>query len=327
MDDMTTGIIEIGTTGTELVERVAGDQHPVAIYLGSKSPGSRRAIRQKLDVAAGLLSGGAFDAMALPWAGVRYQHVARLRQMLVEAGKAPATVNATLSAAKAVLRECWRLGQMDAEAYHRACDVEAVKAETLPTGRDLAHGEVAALVAACAADPSPAGARDQAVLALFSAGLRRAELVALNVEDYDASTGGLRVLGAKGGKSRMAYLSTGAKAALADWLAVRGEAPGALVCPVSRSGKVEVRSISAQAVRAMLEDRRIEARVAPFSPHDFRRTFIGNLLDAGADLLTVAKLVGHAKPATTMRYDRRDERGKQDAVGRVNFPHVARRAA
>ena len=44
MDDMTTGIIEIGTTGTELVERVAGDQHPVAIYLGSKSPGSRRAI-------------------------------------------------------------------------------------------------------------------------------------------------------------------------------------------------------------------------------------------------------------------------------------------
>lgn len=326
MDDATTSIIEI-ETGGELVERAAGDRHPVVIYIGAKAPGSRRAIRQRLDLAAGILSSGTADAMALPWAGLRYQHLARLQRVLLDAGRSAATVNAVLSAVRAVLKEAWRLGQMGADDYARAADVAAVKASPLPAGRNIDRGEILALVKACAADATPAGARDAAVLALFSAGLRRAEVVALRLEDYDATNGCLRILGAKGGKDRTSYLSAGARAALEDWLAVRGDEAGALICPVDKVGRVTVRAISAQAVYAMLEARRVEAGVAPFSPHDFRRSFIGDLLDAGVDLVTVAHLVGHASPTTTARYDRRGERAKQDAVGRANFPHVARVAA
>lgn len=327
MDEANGLEIIIDGTGGELLERTAGDRHPVLVYLGAKAPGSRRAIRQRLNLAAGLLSDGRCDAMALPWAGLRYQHLARLQRVLLDGGRSAATVNAVLAAVRAVLRECWRLGQVSAEDVARAADVAAVSATPLPAGRNIERGEVIALVRACAADPTPAGARDGALLALFSAGLRRAEVVALRLEDYDAAAGCLRVLASKGGRSRTAYVSSGAKAAIADWLAVRGTEAGALVCPVNKAGQVTVRGVSAQAVRAALEHRRLEAGVAPFSPHDFRRTFIGDLLDAGADLLTVAHLVGHAKVDTTKRYDRRGERAKQDAVGRANFPHVPRVAA
>ena len=54
--------------------------------------------------------------------------------------------------------------------------------------------------------------------------------------------------------------------------------------------------------------------------HDFRRTFAGNLLDAGVDLVTVQKLLGHSSPTTTSNYDRRGEAAKQKAIGKIELP-------
>ncbi len=75
---------------------------------------------------------------------------------------------------------------MSAEDLARAVDVEPVRGSTLLRGRALEAHEVAALFAACQRDRSAAGPRDASVLGLgLAAGLRRAEIAGLELEDLD----------------------------------------------------------------------------------------------------------------------------------------------
>ncbi|MEA5495795.1 site-specific integrase [Limnoraphis robusta] len=73
------------------------------------------------------------------------------------------------------------------------------------------------------------------------------------------------------------------------------------------------------AVWRILQKRGQLAGLEPFSPHDLRRTFCGDLLDAGVDIVTVQKLAGHSSPVTTAKYDRRGEETKRKAVQKLGF--------
>ena len=57
---------------------------------------------------------------------------------------------------------------------------------------------------------------------------------------------------------------------------------------------------------------------------DLQGTFARDLFDAGADLSTVQKLMGHAQANTTARYDRRGERAKRSAVQKLYVPYKRR---
>lgn len=321
------------TTTTALVPRdvealmahapLPADRHPAAVYLARLAPGSRRTMREALDTIAALLTSGRCDAETINWAALRYQHTAATRAALAAKYK-PATANKMLAALRGVLREAWRLGLVGAEEYHRAVDVPAVRGETLPSGRALGAGEVRALFGACRADKTPAGARDAALLAvLYGAGLRRSEAVALDVADYDPESGALSIRNGKGRKDRIAYATNGAAEALAAWLSHRGEVEGPLFVPVVRGGQVlRVDRLTGQAVLYVLRKRAKKAGVAHFSPHDMRRTYIGDLLDAGADISTVQQLAGHSNVGTTARYDRRGERAKRKASEMLHVPYA-----
>lgn len=72
----------------------------------------------------------------------------------------------------------------------------------------------------------------------------------------------------------------------------------------------------------MMSKRAELASVKDFSPHDMRRTFVSDLLEAGADIATVAKMAGHASVNTTARYDRRPEQTKQKSAEMLFVPYT-----
>lgn len=314
--------LEQGMSEERGLELASSRRNPAAIYLvGLASQSSRETMLTALTKVARLA--GADDAFAVDWGAMRFQDVAALRSLLLET-RAPATVNKTLAALRGVAKAAWELGLMTADDRLRIQEVKNVKSERLPAGRHVPQGELAALLEVCSTDPAPAGARDAAIIAiLYSGGLRRAELVALDVGDYGRQEGRLRVRG-KGRKERLVPLADGANLALGDWLELRGVDAGPLFWAINRGGRLIPGRLSAGAIHVALAKRACQARVPRLTPHDLRRTFVGDLLDAGADISTVQHLVGHANVNTTARYDRRPEEVKRKAVELLHVPYRGR---
>lgn len=302
--------------------RVSRTPNPALVYLAGLSEGSRPAMGSSLNRIAHLLSGGRHEAADLPWQFLTYAHGQALRSRLAEA-YAPATVNRYLSAFKGVMKEAARLGLISRETLQQVTDLKGAKGSRLPAGRALSAAELQRLFIACREDATPAGRRDAAMLALMvGCGLRRAEVVSLNVGNWQEAAGALDLVG-KGNKERLAYPNAPTCQALKAWLAVRPEGdPGeALFFPVNKGGRVISRPMSERAVNDVIAKRGQEAGIS-LTPHDLRRTFITNLLDAGADLLAVRDLAGHTNVQTTARYDRRGENAQRAAAALAPVPYV-----
>lgn len=297
------------------------DQNPAIVYLAGLSAGTRSTARGSLNLIAGMLSNGKCDATQVEWSGLRFQHTAAIRSKLAEVYK-PGTANKILSYMRGVIRTAWRLGLMSAEDYHRAVDVKSVVGKTLPAGRDIGGDEVEALMDACAKDGSAAGRRDAAIIGLLRAGgLRRAEIVALKLDDVDLKEGRVRVIG-KRNKERLVFVANGALESLRDWVDFRGREQGALFCPINKSGKINIRHMRPENIRNMVIRRGKEALLPKhLTPHDFRRTLVGDLLSHGEDIVTVQKIVGHSSVNTTGRYDRRGDEMKRKAIAKIHVPY------
>src|SRR5258708_16558049 len=208
------------------------------------------------------------------WAAFTPKQVAAIRSKLVRLYQ-PSSINKILSALRGVLGTAYDLDLMDANAYNRAVKVKGVRAEPKPAGRDLTEDDVKALVKVCKADKTPAGARDAAMLGIwYTCGIRRAELVRLDLADFDPTLGKLTIRGSKGRTARTVYVPKSAVTALQVWLIIRGLEGGPLFSAINKAGKLLGKSMSAQAAYKRLKGRIAQAGVADFSPHDFRRTFV-----------------------------------------------------
>jgi len=302
-----------------LTSPVPLNQHPALVYLGSLGQGSLPTMKQSLNAIAYLLTNGECDASTLNWAALRYKHTSALRTALREK-YAPATANKMLCALRRVLKEAARLDLIDPLDHAKAVDFKSIKGNSRLKGRALSKDEIINLINICKADSTVSGVRDAALIAILrGAGLRRAEAASLTLVDFNPETGALEVLRGKGGKDRLVYLPKSAISLVKSWIEVRGDEPGPLLCPIRKGGEMQLRHMCPDAVLKIVRRRAKQAGVESFSPHDFRRTFCSDLLDAGVDIVTVQKLAGHASVETTARYDRRGEEVKRKAVQKLDF--------
>lgn len=297
---------------------------PALVYVrGLESEHSRYTMTRALQTLAVMLRGpgehpeGDIDLRTVPWAALRYQHTSALRARIVER-YAPATAGKLLAALRGTLREAARLGLCSREDAEVAADLRNPKGTQPLAGRWVRAEELRALVRAAGPD-----ARLRALLALlYGCGLRREELVVLDAEHYERTEQRLRVFG-KRRKVRLAYLNAATVATLDAWMRERGDEPGPLIPSRARGhGPNALRRMGPDGVRVVLMRLARRAGLAKLTPHDMRRTFVSDLLDAGNDALIVSRMVGHDNPKTTLRYDRRGEQQAREAIETLTMPDV-----
>jgi site-specific recombinase XerC len=322
------------------------DASCVAVYLASLgSDKSRASIHDALKRVIRVLNfrnpetGELVTVEQFPWEKIRYRHMMAIRSRLASSKKSivvdgvvtevevrplsPSTVNHTLSAVRGILDVAWKQRKITTNDYQRARSVKGIRGSRVEAGRHIKSKEIAKLFQMCGNGIS--GVRNGAVLAvLYGCGLRRSEVAGAMVQDLELDKKSLKIIG-KGNKQRRLFLPPGTFQAVVDWMELRGPAPGPIFVALTRYGKITDRPITDEAIRKIVSKIERAARVKHISPHDFRRTYVGDLLEKGVDVVTVQKLAGHASPTTTARYDRRNEKTKKRAASLLEVPYSARK--
>ena len=228
---------------------------------------------------------------------------------------AKTTIARRLACLRSLFRYCIR------EELTTSNPAEALR--TPRTGRKLPNllstEQIAILLEAPPANES-AGLRDRAILeVMYSAGLRVAELVSLNLENWERDADILRVIG-KGRKERICPLGRFAVKALNQWIEVRepdqkSKDPNAMF--LNRFG----RRLTTRSIGRMLEKYLLETGLdRQATPHTLRHSFATHMLDGGADLRSVQELLGHKSLTTTQIYTHVSTRRMQETYESAH-PH------
>jgi len=199
---------------------------------------------------------------------------------------APASISRKLAAVRAFLRHS--LGSARVPDARLAPRIPR-RLPDAPREREL-DAELATLEG-----DGPLALRNRALVELvYSAGLRSAEAVALDLGDVDFEQELVHVRGGKGAKDRVVPLGEEASAWVASYL---------------RDGRPELARGACDALFISTRGRRLDTstlrRLIPH-PHRLRHAFATHLLEGGADLRTIQELLGHSSLSTTQMYSHVD---------------------
>jgi site-specific recombinase XerD len=251
---------------------------------GGLAESTRRAYRVDLAAFASWIEGRGLELENID-AGALSDYVAELgrgRNRL-----APASIARRLSAVRSCLRFTFGRERVPEAALGPR------RTRRLPDAPKVA--EIEQIVKTAVGD-SALALRNRALLELlYSAGLRSAEAVALDLADVDFDRESVHVHG-KGGKERVVPLGEEAALQLARYLR---DARPALVRGANDAIFLSTRGrrLDTSTVRRLVRH-----------PHRFRHAFATHLLEGGADLRTIQELLGHASLSTTQVYSHVDAR-------------------
>lgn len=206
------------------------------------------------------------------------------------AGLRPTTYNARIAAARHFIK--W-LGWIWPDHLQRART-----GKRLP--RTLTRRELTQVLEAAGQSEDPAVAL--VVTMMLDTGMRVSEICGLNLEDIDFDDGSALILGGKGDKDRLVLFTKRTIAGLEAWIPIRDRLCGKEeeACFVNRRG----RRLQPRGVQRMMDALEHQAGLpkGKLTPHVLRHNFATGLLERGADLVTIQRLMGHATIATTRVY-------------------------
>lgn len=156
---------------------------------------------------------------------------------------------------------------------------------------------------------------DRAVIFLMvNTGLRRQEVINLDVDDIDLNTNLITVRHGKGAKDRLVPINKMAREALVQYLSVRPPCEDDALFVGMRTSRIRIGKSYLQGLfRRCLDQAGIRRK--GLSLHKIRHTFATRLLERGADLRTLQELLGHVDLNTTQIYAHASKQRLSLAVG------------
>ena len=231
--------------------------------------------------------------------------VQQYRSALLAQGLSASTVNLRLSPIRKLPREMADNQLLDPAAAAAIERVPGIEKRGNRAGNWLMKEQANDLLNAPSCG-TLTGLRDRAILALLlGCGLRRAELLRIDVEDLEQREGRwvLPDMAGKGSRIRTVTVPAGVKARIDAWVKAAGIAQGRLFRPVSKAGVLAGEEIhDEKAVWRLVVRYAKAAGLGKLAPHDLRRTCAKLCRKAGGDLEQIQLLLGHASIQTTERY-------------------------
>ena len=233
------------------------------------------------------------------WAGVTRSRLTAFVVFLKEKGYATTTVARKIAAMKSFFHYLTLSGVIDVDPTD---SLDSPRIDKVAP-RGLSTREVAGLLDQRHPSTSPDDLRDDAMLrVLYSSGLRVSEMVSLNLDDVDVSSGYVRCV-SRNGRERIIPLDGEAVLALRQYL------DSARVMLVRRRDEVALfvnrrgDRLTRQGFWLILKERARDAGLAEHvTPQSLRHSFAIRLLHDNTDLRSVQLLLGHANITTTQIY-------------------------
>lgn len=283
-------------------------QNPAHLYLATLSKCSRKSISSQMRTVARLLSGND-DITLMRWAAIDRATLLALIEILRNQGKAPSTINHTLTVVRKICEEAYLLGQVSRTQYEGILRVSRDKGHRQVAWEPPSRQAVRQAIDERLKDTTLLALRDAALVAtLAGAGLRKAEARATSTVDY--REGVLSITG-KGNKQASQPVAQATRTLIEQYLQEIPEGP--LFPSWQKNDTPSSRHLSAAGIDKVVN------RVLPgVTPHRLRHAYASWLAEDGHTLPVIQRLMRHSSPALTMRYIHNDD-AQRAAVDSLTF--------